>query len=144
MKALTKEWIRKAEEDYRVCRRELQVRRGASLDVVCFHAQQCAEKYLKAVLQESGISFPKTHDLEALVNLVTPVYSQFNAQRADAKRLASHAVEVRYPGCWSVRSDAEDAFQTARAVRVLARNVLGLVRRPVPKKPRRAGRKKRL
>jgi len=37
-----------------------------------FFAQQCVEKYLKARLVEAGIAFPKTHDLEALLDLVLP------------------------------------------------------------------------
>jgi HEPN domain-containing protein len=89
MKALTKEWVRKAEEDYRVARRELAVRRGASLDAVCFRAQQCAEKYLKAVLEEAGTAFPKTHDLEALVHLATSFHATFGSQLSGAKALAT-------------------------------------------------------
>jgi len=38
-------------------------RRHLNPDSACFHAQQCAEKYLKARLQEAGLAFPKTHDL---------------------------------------------------------------------------------
>ncbi len=37
-------------------------------DTVCFHAQQCVEKYLKAVLVSEAIDFPKTHDLEELMD----------------------------------------------------------------------------
>jgi HEPN domain-containing protein len=102
---------------------------------VCFHAQQCAEKYLKAVLHEWGIAFPKTHDLEALVQRCGTMEPKFTALLAAAKVLASHAVEVRYPGIWATRADAEDALRTARRVRRLARQVLRLTpHRPVKKK----------
>jgi hypothetical protein len=50
MKPLTQEWIEKAEGDFRTARRELQAKRLPNYDAVCFHAQQCAEKYLKARL----------------------------------------------------------------------------------------------
>ena len=63
MKPLTNEWIAKAEGDHATAARELQVLQNPNYDAVCFHAQQCAEKYLKARLQEMGISFGKTHDL---------------------------------------------------------------------------------
>ena len=136
MNALTQQWIRKAEEDYRVCRRELAVRRGASLDAVCFHSQQCAEKYLKAVLQEIGLTFPKTHDLEALMKLLLPTQPQWNAYLPAGKVLASHAVEARYPELWATRADAEAAFQTAADFRRVARKII------VPPKPPRTPRVK--
>ena len=59
MNDLTIEWVQKAEGDYETTLRESRVRRHPNYDAVCFHAQQTAEKYLKAVLQESGFSFPK-------------------------------------------------------------------------------------
>jgi HEPN domain-containing protein len=69
MKPLTQEWIRKADGDWATAQREL-IATPPNFDAVCFHAQQCAEKYLKAVLQEHSLAFPKTHDLEALINLL--------------------------------------------------------------------------
>lgn len=56
MKPLTDEWIRKAEEDCRVANREMEAE-PPSFNAVCFHAQQCVEKYLKAVLQENDVVF---------------------------------------------------------------------------------------
>ena len=53
MKRLTREWVRKAEADYRAA--ELLDRGSDPLhDQACFHCQQCAEKYLKALLEEAG------------------------------------------------------------------------------------------
>jgi HEPN domain-containing protein len=57
MKPLTAEWISKAENDFATALRESRVRKNVNYDAVCFHAQQCAEKYLKARLQEAGIAF---------------------------------------------------------------------------------------
>jgi HEPN domain-containing protein len=39
---------------------------------VCFHCQQAAEKYLKALLQEKGAAVLKTHDLEDILDLLRP------------------------------------------------------------------------
>ena len=50
LKPATQEWIEKAEGDYRTALRERRVRRRPNHDAVCFHAQQCIEKYLKALL----------------------------------------------------------------------------------------------
>jgi len=50
MKPLTSEWVEKAEGDLATAKREIRVRKAPNFDAVCFHAQQCAEKYLKALL----------------------------------------------------------------------------------------------
>lgn len=48
---------------------ELLMGEGAT-DVICFHLQQAAEKILKAYLQANSIEFPRTHDLDALLEFV--------------------------------------------------------------------------
>jgi HEPN domain-containing protein len=69
MKAATRDWIEKAEADH-LAAVDLARRRKLPLhDMVCFHCQQSAEKYLKARLEEAGIHFRKTHDLEAILAL---------------------------------------------------------------------------
>jgi HEPN domain-containing protein len=73
MKAATRDWIRKTEHDY-LAAVDLSLRRVRPLhDMVCFHCQQSAEKYLKASLEEASIHFPKTHDLESLLALLLPL-----------------------------------------------------------------------
>ena len=66
MKGLTAEWLAKVGEDYSVAAGLLR-RRKVPADSVCFHSQQAAEKFLKAVLQQRGTRFGKTHDLEGLL-----------------------------------------------------------------------------
>src|SRR4051812_24543529 len=78
MKPLTREWIKKAEGDFKTAGRELRARKSPNFDSSCFHSQQCVEKCLKAVLHEAGISFPHTHDLVVLLNRtlsVQPLWS---------------------------------------------------------------------
>ncbi len=50
MKAITQEWINKAEGDWTTLMREYRARESPNYDAACFHAQQCAEKYLKSRL----------------------------------------------------------------------------------------------
>ena len=71
MNKLAAEWVRKAEDDYIAATR---LRRGRTPlhDIVCFHCQQCAEKYLKALMQELGLHIPKTHDLDNLLSILLP------------------------------------------------------------------------
>jgi HEPN domain-containing protein len=66
MKPITSEWIDKAEGDFATAQRELDAIDHPNYDAVCFHTQQCAEKYLKAFLQEADITFRRTHDLSDL------------------------------------------------------------------------------
>jgi HEPN domain-containing protein len=126
MSPLSREWVAKAEGDYTVARRELRARKAPNYDAACFHAQQCAEKYLKARLQEAGISFPKTHDLSALLDLVLPVEPAWAGLRTDAHVLSDVAVEVRYPGLFAGREQAKDAVRRCDAIRLIARASLGL------------------
>lgn len=67
---VVREWVLKAENDLKNAAHTLLLGKECPTDTVCFHAQQCAEKYVKALLVLDGIPFPKTHDLERLVSLV--------------------------------------------------------------------------
>jgi len=78
--------------------RELRVRKIPNYDAVCFHSQQCAEKYLKAILQEQNIPFGKTHNLTTLLDLITPNEPAWELMRPNLERLSVFAVQVRYPG----------------------------------------------
>ncbi len=66
-------------------------------DQQCFHCQQSAEKYLKAVLKELGQSIPRTHDLNHLLNLLGPCYPNLRSLRRGLVFLAEFAVDTRYP-----------------------------------------------
>ena len=98
MKRLTREWIAKAEDDYAVAVSLSRSRRAKVPDAICFHCQQCAEKYLKARLCEDGIAFPKSHDLVALLRLLADGYPLWSALMKPATNLNSFAVSTRYPG----------------------------------------------
>lgn len=87
---------------------QLSRRRKAPLhDAVCFHSQQCLEKYLKARLCEAGVAIPKTHDLEKLLDLVLSAEPFWTSFRPALQLLTSSAVELRYPG--AVRDQTRSA-----------------------------------
>src|SRR5512139_537802 len=92
------EWISKAEGDFLTAGRELRARKMPNYDAVCFHSQQCAEKYLKAILQEQNIPFTKTHNLTTLLGLITPNEPAWELMRPNLEKLNVFAVQVRYPG----------------------------------------------
>jgi HEPN domain-containing protein len=116
MKGLTAEWLAKAEEDFSVAKGLLR-RRKVPADTVCFHSQQAAEKYLKAVLQERGVRFGKTHDLEGLLRLCTAVFPQLTLLVGDAQLLNDYAVRYRYPGIDATKKQSQMAAKAAGRVR---------------------------
>jgi HEPN domain-containing protein len=126
MQPLTTEWIAKAEGDFVSATRELRARKAPNYDAACFHAQQCAEKYLKARLQEANIPFSRTHDLEVLLDLLLPLDSGWDTLRPDARVLTSLAVDVRYPGYTADKAKAREALRACRSVRRVVRQSLGL------------------
>ena len=65
-------WFKKAENDLKNAEHTMQMEEPP-YDTICFHAQQCAEKYLKGFLTYHEIEFPKTHSLENLVLLSSQV-----------------------------------------------------------------------
>src|ERR1051325_7430023 len=98
MKPTTREWVDKAEADFATALLLRKSRKKHSRDIVCFHLQQCVEKYLKARLEEAGIVIAKTHDLEKLLNHVLPVEPLWSTLRPALAAITDYAVEVRYPG----------------------------------------------
>src|SRR2546421_10601000 len=69
MKAGTREWVEKAEDDYHSALREFRARLLPNYNLACYLCQQCIEKYLKGCLQEKGTRIPKTHQLPDLFEL---------------------------------------------------------------------------
>lgn len=95
-------------------------------DGVCFHTQQCAEKYLKAFLEEHNIPFPKIHDLVVLFNLSGGLLSDLDPVKTQLTSLNAFSVAARYPGEWADQQDAEEATEVAEKVRTVVRAKLGL------------------
>ena len=126
MKPLAAEWVAKAEADFATVERECRARKNPNYDGACFHAQQCAEKYLKARLSEASIHFHKIHDLVAILEQVLPVEPCWEPFREDLGFLSDFAVTFRYPGDSADREAAFDARGRCRRFRLAARASLGL------------------
>jgi len=127
MKKLTREWVRKAEADYRLA---AKLTRGSEPfhDQLCFHCQQSAEKYLKALLQELGNPIPRTHILRDLLTLIVPHHVALRSLQRGVKFLTRFAVETRYPGESANKRQAKAAFRWAGHVREATRAILGIGR----------------
>lgn len=119
------QWVDKAEHDFISARHLLTLKRHCPTDVVCFHVQQCIEKYLKALLIFHDVDFGRTHHISALIRLL-PGNTELNLTVEEQERLTDYAVTARYPGDYDPISLAEayEAVNLARRVRREARRVL--------------------
>jgi HEPN domain-containing protein len=126
MNPATAEWIEKAEGDFATAGRELRARKSPNYDAVCFHAQQCAEKYLKAVLQENEKHIPKIHNLIELMLLCEKIDSSFEMLRSDLVVMERYSVRVRYPGEFAEKADAQSAYAAAKTTRAFIMQKLDL------------------
>jgi HEPN domain-containing protein len=120
---VTRQWIQKAENDLKNAAYTLQMGKECPTDTVCFHAQQCVEKYLKALLVFQGTDFPRTHDISQLLALLPDGVRPLMTVEEQA-RLTDYATITRYPGDYELISLAE----TRQAIR-LARRVRSGIRR---------------
>src|SRR5262245_59421323 len=125
MKKLTREWVRKAEADY-VAARKLHRGSGPLHDQVCFSCQQSAEKHLKALLEELGLTVPRTHVLQALLPRLLPHHPSLRPLRRGMPFLTRFAVGTRYPGDYASKRQARAALRWASKVRSAARSLLGI------------------
>jgi len=126
MQNLVREWIEKAEGDFATAQREWRARRNRNQDAVCFHAKQCIEKYLKALLQKDKAPFTKTHDLAILGKACAAKHPLLAPRIADLDALSRFAVLFRYPGESAARQDAATAVRLMKAYRLSLRQELGL------------------
>ena len=120
-----RQWLLKAEEDFNAAKSLLE--HGISfLNTVCFHSQQAAEKYLKAFLTYHQIEFPKTHDIDKLLDLISPIHSMLAQSLRDTILLTNYGVDHRYPGDLPdiTSNDAHEAVKMAEKVRRMVLEIL--------------------
>jgi HEPN domain-containing protein len=126
MTPLTREWVRKAEGDLGHVDLAASGPNKRLYDGICFHCQQAAEKYLKALLQEAGLPIPKTHSLLALQTLLLPTHPELKALRRGLNFMTRFAVDVRYPGHSATKRQAQACVRWADRVRTACWTILGL------------------
>ena len=113
------QWLQKGENDL-ITAKLLIMRPEAPLEALGFHAQQAAEKYLKALLVHLGIDFPRTHNLRLLVQLLPAGVSLDGVDLEKMFSLNQFAVDERYPGDDPIltKEMIEEALGIAEAVKV--------------------------
>ena len=110
---LAHEWLAKADVDLSAASALHSA--GDLTDVVAFHAQQVVEKALKAFLVWHQIEFPKTHDIERLLELCASIDPEAAEVLASAAELTPYGVEYRYPGEYPPVSEAAAELSLATA-----------------------------
>jgi HEPN domain-containing protein len=126
MKKATRAWVRKAEGDLTSAEALLSKRVRGVNDSICYHAQQCVEKYMKALLQEREVRFERTHNLLSLLDQVLPFLPEWELLRPDLRELTEYAVAFRYPGRSADRRLAKRAVRQCQAMRDTVRLQLRL------------------
>ena len=126
MNALVSEWIQKAEGDFISALREYRARKLPNFDAAGFHAQQCIEKYIQALLQFHDVRFEKIHDLLALKELCIAFFPELELHKDALDYLSKFAVAFRYPGESASREQAKRALKVMKELRSILRTALGI------------------
>jgi HEPN domain-containing protein len=110
--AETREWLERSRADLQAC--DVLIDAGLPAEAL-FHAQQCAEKVMKALLTSRQVSFKKTHDLDELKQSCLPLAAGAAIQLDGIGRLSQYAWRFRYPGTpySPARGEAEEARKAA-------------------------------
>lgn len=116
-------WAQRAEEDYQGARMALR-RKTPLTYLVCFHAQQCVEKYLKAALTALGTDVPRSHELVPLRDMLAAEGLTLPFTSEELANLSGYAVQVRYPSESPTVDAARVAYQMASVTRRLLRALL--------------------
>lgn len=118
------QWITFADDDLQLARHGLTIPTKAPFRLIAFHAQQCVEKYLKALLVYKNIDFPYTHNISVLLELCEK-HGNWTKEVKDGELLTPFAISSRYPGEDKsvTRDEAVNAVFIATNVRDIIRNL---------------------
>ncbi len=134
MKTPKEEVVRKVGQWFAHADEDLQLALGAMnlpgdeeppYRLISYHAQQCAEKYLKAYLVYRGVDFPYTHNISTLLELCSE-HADWPKELEDAEELTQYVITTRYPGEDTVvtKEEAQRAVKIAQRVQKQVRTAL--------------------
>ncbi len=124
---LANEWLAKADEDYALIQ-HLMSENSPYLSAIAFHAQQAVEKFLKAFLVMHQQEFPKTHDIDRLLDLIQIVDESLAKRLRPIGVLSPYGVDIRYPGDFPqvFEEDAREAVGLVELTATQIRNNLSV------------------
>ncbi|MGP8323704.1 MAG: HEPN domain-containing protein [Methanosarcinaceae archaeon] len=121
---VVREWLQKAEEDYNAV---VKLEPAETPYVICFHCQQCIEKYLKAFLTARGEIPPPTHNLIRLNSTATEYEKSLDVIYDFLEELNPYSVAIRYPGMSVTSEDAERAIEIMNNLRLRLKDLIDKV-----------------
>lgn len=122
------DWFIKADRDLGMAKSG-QIHTPEYSDLICYHCQQAAEKYLKALVIYHGLPLRKTHDLEELLDILSTVDASINDSLYDeALKIKNYAIGIRYPDPSGdpTEADVTEALACATFFRDFAARALGI------------------
>lgn len=119
------QWLEFADEDLKLARHGLTLTSGVPYRLIAYHAQQCAEKYLKAFLVYHEIDFPYTHNIGRLLELCAEK-GDWARNLPEADELTPFVITARYPSEQETvtREESLRAIEIALKVRETIRKAL--------------------
>ena len=121
------QWFKRADNDLKGIANNLKDT-DPPTDVICFHAQQAIEKYIKGALIHFGQHITKTHDLIFLLNSISDYIPELLKLKNELKEISRCAVEVRYPDIMyePTIEEAKKAYEAALKVKDIILNKINL------------------
>ena len=124
-KELVAEWLRYANMDLDLAKYVFATMHPAPLEIICYHCQQAAEKFLKATVIAFDEEVEKTHDLSKLLNVLEKFVDISVDMRQLAVLLTQFATKTRYPDTVSVDEDTTKlAISQAEKVKIWAEKII--------------------
>ena len=122
---LLQQWLDKGNDDLRSAEYLSTMRHRTPDEIICFHCQQSAEKYIKGFLFLHDIEPPKTHDLNELLEMCVEINSNFSVLSPKMHILKTYAVAPRYPNDLGITDyDMKTAIEYAKSVQEFILNII--------------------
>ena len=100
------QWLELGQEDLRLAEHAFSLASSCPFRLIAYHAQQCAEKRLKAYLVHKRVDFPYTHNIATLLELCEQI-GGLPRSLDEAEELSVYAVAARYPSAQEAVTEAE-------------------------------------
>jgi len=120
MKNIYEEWLHSALMDIRIIEKVLDD--PFLTPIACFHAQQCIEKTLKAILEKEGREIPKTHDVIRLLGIIQEK-QEIDIDVDLLQKVGELYIESRYPGDFGLLPDGKPTLEETRIFYLFAKGI---------------------
>jgi len=130
-----KEWQRLADMDLKTAE-YLKEMKPLPIEIICYHCQQSAEKYLKGYLVFSGELPPKMHDLDELCKLCIKHSDSFSNIADNCSDLTAYGVQLRYP--MELSLDEDDMKQALNGANKVKDFIIAIIKEKIEQDKKQA------